>query len=794
MTRRAAVVQFMNLETQQIMKRLIFLSLTLAVNCLPAWAGLTLAAGGKARCVIIQSAEATAPERHAVAELKLHLEAITGAKFDVRDGSGEIPKRAIIVGQGAAARSFFPGIDFAALGSEELAMRVKGGRLLLAGGRPRGTIYAVNRFLQEQCGVRWWTPWATNIPHRATLRIPDLNLRGKPAFEYRAPFWFQGFDPLWKARNGVNSEWHNIPADLGGCLTYKGHAHTFYPLVPPEKYFAPHPEWYSLIDGKRTYDRAQLCLSNPELRDFVVGRVKEWLRESPDAAIISVTQNDWRGQCQCANCKAIDDAEGSPSGSMLAFVNYVAERIEPEFPNVAVDTFAYDYSRKPPKTLKPRPNVIVRLCSIECDFREPLDHPSNAAFLADLEGWSKICRRLYIWDYTTDFRHYVNPHPNWFTLGANMRLFQKDSVRGVFEQGAYQDWGGEMGEMRSWVLAQLLWNPRQDDRALVREFLDGYYGRAAAKPIARYFELMRAASKDFYLRCFLGKDPPHLWFKTLGKAERLWQEAELAAATDPDLLARVRMGHLPVRYAFLREWPRLRYDCWEQNGEWPLPESRRIVADEFEAVCNGVPDKNWTRVNLLNEHGFTVGEFLKPFALDPPGPPAAPPPTRLSKPLPPADLKGVNLRGAVDLQDNLASLTQHGELAEVRPDPAASDCRAVWMSGNHTNRAFRIFGSRLPAATLGKRWNIFFVARVDKTAKAAANDAAFRAGVNDDKSKKHPVDFTVRIGETGNGYRSFLIGTVEMNRDRDIWAEPPGSESVQAVWIDRVILVPARSR
>ena len=147
--------------------------------------------------------------------------------------------------------------------------------------------------------------------------------------------------------------------------------------------------------------------------------MKEWLRESPDAKIISVTQNDCAGACQCPNCKAIDDAEGSPAGSMLTFVNYIAEKIEPEFPDVAVDTFAYQYTRHPPKTIHPRPNVIVRLCSIECNFREPLDDPSNAAFLRDLTTWSKICHRLYVWDYVTDFANYVLPHPNWFVLGPN---------------------------------------------------------------------------------------------------------------------------------------------------------------------------------------------------------------------------------------------------------------------------------------------------------------------------------------------------------------------------------------
>jgi hypothetical protein len=192
----------------------------------------------------------------------------------------------------------------------------------------------------------------------------------------------------------------------------------------------------------------------------------------------------------------------------------------------------------------------------------------------------------------------------------------------VFEQGAYQGFGGEMGELRVWVLAQLLWNPGPDDRALIREFLSGYYGKAAAKPIGRYLDLMYGASKGFDLGCYTKPNPPHLEFKILDEAERLWQRAEKAAAKDPELLARVRLSHQPVRYAFLRDWERLRHDCREQNGTWPLPESRKVVADEFAMACRGVPDKKWTAVNPLNEHGLRVDAFVKSFTHDPPATPS----------------------------------------------------------------------------------------------------------------------------------------------------------------------------
>jgi hypothetical protein len=175
-----------------------------------------------------------------------------------------------------------------------------------------------------------------------------------------------------------------------------------------------------------------------------------------------------------------------------------------------------------------------------------------------------------------------------------------------------------MAELRSWVLAQLLWNPQQDDRALIQEFLDGYYGKAAAEPIRRYLDLMHEASKGFYLACYTRPNAPFRSFKVLAETESLWQQAEKVSARDPEKLVRVRMAHLTVRLAFLRDWTNLREECRRQNAIWPLPKSRKAVADDFGKVCQGIPDQDWTQVRVLNEPGLTVEKFLQQFAHDAP--------------------------------------------------------------------------------------------------------------------------------------------------------------------------------
>ncbi|MGI8604441.1 MAG: DUF4838 domain-containing protein [Verrucomicrobiales bacterium] len=573
-------------------------------------AELLLADAGRTEFVIVIDPAATAPELTAAAQLASTFKQITGAEFPVQTNT-TAPARAILVGQGEAARRVFDGVPFDSFATEEVIIRTKGDHLLLAGGRPSGTLYAVSRFLQQQCGVRWWTPWASRIPKQPTLRVGALDVREKPIFEYREVYWYPAFDADWSWKNFGNGDSSGLAPEKGGRISYKGFVHTFYQLVPPDKHFAEHPEWFSLIKGKRMPERAQLCLTNPKLRDFTVERVKQWLRESPEAGIVSVSQNDCMGACECADCKALDDAEGTHAATMLAFVNYIAEKIEPEFPHVAVDTLAYQYTRKPPKTLKPRGNVVVRLCSIECNFREPHDHPSNAAFADDIRGWSKLFQRLYIWDYTTDFAHYVQPHPNWFVLGPNVRFFRHHNVRGVFEQGAYQSHGSEMSELRAWVLAQLLWNPDQDDRALINEFLEGYYGPDAAPHLRRYLALMHDASKGHHLTCSSPSDAPHLRFKPLAEAEKLWQQAETAAANNPEFVERIRLGHLAVRYVWLSRWTQLRNECDALGVNWPLPESRKQVADDWMAIATGVPGKSWTRITMLNEAGLTPEQWVE---------------------------------------------------------------------------------------------------------------------------------------------------------------------------------------
>ena len=137
-----------------------------------------------------------------------------------------------------------------------------------------------------------------------------------------------------------------------------------------------------------------------------------------------------------------------------------------------VESLAYQYTRKPPKTIKPRDNVLIRLCTIKCSYIQPLDGEQNRKFAADIEGWSKIARHLFIWDYTTNYNDYLGPHPNLRVLVPNVRYFIKHGAIGLFEEGE----GDDFCELKNWLLLRVMWEPNLDGEKLIGEFLSGYYG------------------------------------------------------------------------------------------------------------------------------------------------------------------------------------------------------------------------------------------------------------------------------------------------------------------------------
>jgi hypothetical protein len=538
------------------------LVLLLAAGCtsvrqepLPGTGRCELWIGGRmvtsARHAIVIPDQPTVQERRAAEDLALHIGKMTGQQLAVLGESALGRQTPIAVGRcEATLRKLGVAVDFGSLGDEGVAIETHGAALVLAGNR-RGVLYAVYTFLEDYCGCRWYTPDCSSIPQTGRLAIPRLGVRYRPPLELRSTDYPCSLDADWAVRNKINGTQTRLDVARGGKISYSHFVHTFNSLVSPDRHFAAHPEYFSEVDGTRLKERTQLCLTNPDVLALAREAVRQWIRESPSATIFSVSQNDWGNYCTCAKCKALAEAEGSQAGPLIAFVNGIAGDIAKDYPDKIIDTLAYQWSRKPPRSIRPLTNVCVRLCSIECCFVHPLEAcPKNRSFVDDIRGWNALCNRLYVWDYVINYAHCVMPFPNLDVLRPNIRFFADHGVKGLYEEACYFTQGSELAELRTWIMAKTMWDPAYDTSKATEEFLTAYYG-PAAEPLRKYLDLMHrqaAEHPDWHMTIYSPPTVPNLRPEVVAEAAGLFDAAEARVAGDAVLAARVRVARLPVTY------------------------------------------------------------------------------------------------------------------------------------------------------------------------------------------------------------------------------------------------------
>ncbi|MBC8443133.1 DUF4838 domain-containing protein [PVC group bacterium] len=738
-------------------------------------APLRLSAEGAARAAILLATDATEVERTAAAELATFLKQITGAEFATRAVAA--PGLATLAVGPSAATVVEADLDVSlgSLGHEGIVLRCDGRSLILTGakGARRGTLYAVYTFLTDVTGCRWWAPGASTVPKERTLDVPETDRRESPVFEYRESYIAHTVDGEWAARNRVNGHFYRIPSRLGGHTAYRGYkggwgfVHTFNTIVPPKEFYPKHPDWFSEINGKRIGppERSQWCLANVELLEVVKTRVHEMLSASPPDSIVEVSQNDWRNRCQCAACAALEQEEGSPSGPLLRFVNAVAQHIEKDFPEAAISTLAYQYTRQPPKVTRPRPNVCIRLCSIECSFLQPLEHEANKAFADDIRRWSELTDRLYIWDYVTNFGLPLQPHPNLRVLAPNVRFFARHGAKGVFEEGGHYTRGAAFSDVRAWVLARLLWNPKLDGDALVREFVAGYY-EDAAPYVQKYIDRLHDTAEESgcYMPCFDRKSP-YLGVAFLNEAEQLFAQAEPDVAGKPQVLKRVELGHASVWHAIMSRWTWLKIRKMVQGTDDWFARSREEYCRDYVRVC---------REHRVNSKHIKPWEKMS---------------RRRQADLP--DLvKGLPRTRWLDLQDELFTLYKPGKWASYVDDASASDGMAARMPADHLQWAVQCTVPMEPDLA-ARKWAVYVAVRVERN-EEEADGGAFQAGVYDTRARKGLGHLAVSLSDAApsDQYRLYRIKNARLSPDAYIWVAPTKNpDLVKGIYVDRMLLV-----
>ena len=577
------------------------------------------AAGGNGLFLLLPP-EATESETDAANYLQTYLEEITSVKPDTVTTLRAVPDGCVI------SLSLSPEMADLAKGSYRLRWGLDAAKaatedpvFYIEAADARGLYNGVFGFLRRLCGMEIYATDVKRVPQAQTITAEKPYwYEYTPTLEYADTDWISPHDLEFALANGLNGLYSPIEHIHGGKVNYMWFCHTLSKsIVSEEEWFESHPEYFALAeDGDRR--PTQLCLSNPEVIAQAKKDVRARLEEAydPEAAlnIISVTQDDNYDYCHCENCTAIADQYGGQSGLMLWFVNQIAEDIEPDYPDVVVDTFAYQYTRQAPTGITARDNVCVRLCSIECCFAHALNDPDcefNAKFMKDLEDWSKICSRLYVWDYVTNFMQTLCVFPNFEVLRSNIDTFRSHSVVGIYEEGAYyaDPAGTEFYDLRAYLLSTLMRDEmtEEEEQAARRGFLEAYYGgEQSAAAIDEIIDICcdRAGNEQGHL--FIYSNAKYsingITKEDVRKINELWQIALTAAKENGDEAAvtRIENSRLAWRY----------YEACTGKGEYSgilpgLPNAGKIKKLIADLKAAGI-----TRYN----EGLTLDEMhLSPY-------------------------------------------------------------------------------------------------------------------------------------------------------------------------------------
>ncbi len=778
--------------------RLLSMVFCLAV-CLKV-AAVTLGTNGTG-CVCVLPTQPTAVEESAAEELAVYFERMGLARPPVvRDGA-ILPDGAYPLQIGWTTRAKeLTSLSATDMADDEFVVRVTDGGAVLAGHPTRGTLYAVDHLL-EKCGVRWWSALDEYIPKYQELELPEINERVNLAFLARQTdgAQFSGGNAL-----ATKVAWYNvhqkinfkgIPTAMGGSdsdNTLCAYSHTAERLVPDEAFFDGHrnlygedetfggckPEWFALRDGRRLgASEGQPCLTNPEVVAVAAQNIIKLIaRVNPDCKLVFLTQNDNTAYCECPACLEAIRRLGNRADLNIQFVNEVGARVRRVYPQVELETFAYQYTLEPPKTVQPADFVRVQFCTIEANTAQPLTHPSNRMLLEALKGWTDICRKVDVWCYTTNFLNYGLIHPVTRTMAADIPLYHRLGVQKCFcEEGPESGQFSWFAVWRGYLAAHLMANPALDADALRDDFFQGYYG-PAAEPLMRLVDLYEteAAASGRVMTCFQ-LDTAH-WLKaaTLEQGEALLREAEAAAPKDSLYAKRL----IPLRAC--HDWTRLwrhEHTVLVKAGNSQLIDNQQVktIREKLVMQLDAVPrTPGWK--GLYFKMGMLPLDRMLPMLNGY----LAPEPAHTALP---AALRGLPEDDLIILPTARQSVTE-GErgIADYK-----SPCgEATRLRLNSHRWVARI---DLPALPPCGEWEILVEARLPDAVAAPKGTAVmggvYALGTNFAVKTEVPIAAS-RLSR--DAYRLFSLGVTDFHRDGQIYFAGVGNAAVPELLIGRVFL------
>jgi len=447
-------------------------------------------------------------ERLAAREVQKYVSLVAGAELPIV-AAAEGPGIVLVAGDADGVGELYS-IDISAR------------RVRIRGNCPVTLLFGVYDFLETHLGCRWLAgdEVGEQIPRRLRVRIPTSTRVERPSMPVRTFFLRREPEMWWALRNRLNGFYTRefveslgtgtrrsllyLPADQGGI-------HAWYRIVPAQKYFDKHPEYFAMIDGKRTpgsLRSGQICTTNPDVIRIVADAARAYFEQDPAARVFSIAPNDGYGWCECESCRALDEQLGGArnwaarnqpivTDRLLYFANQVAERALDGLPNRELFIFAYVNYVVPPQVVKPREGVTVWLCHYRpaCyahAISDP-DCPENALFLQHLRTWGQWPERMGIYAYTDKSMWEGLPRPIVRSMMADIELFDAAGIPRYVAQSAASNWG-QMGALY-WATTKKLWDTGADVERLLHRWCAGMFAESA-QPMWRFVSVLEKAVAD----------------------------------------------------------------------------------------------------------------------------------------------------------------------------------------------------------------------------------------------------------------------------------------------------------
>ncbi|MBO4305297.1 MAG: DUF4838 domain-containing protein [Lentisphaeria bacterium] len=608
--------------------------------------------GGRAASCIVLRENASKTEKHAAKELSYFLGKISG---------GECPR----IGTAPVAGKYpiyLELTDDKRVEKEGFRITADAKSLRIAGREEVGVLYGVYEVLKKDGGIRWLTPGddgeyfkvkpTISVKEGVRIKNPDFAWRNLHfvSMRYSSPIkdtrdWGMRNNARFRARlnlfetkelKDLLEERAVIPEAGGHCFTPLLLGDGTGKRVKAETLFREHPEYFPVVNGKRTISRgggagnAQPCTSNADVIRIVADGVAAWSRKAAGKPLLfGFGNNDCTQWCSCEKCLAQDPPEerkkGIKSTRYWKFLNAVLEQVRAKAPNAKMVGWTYQTFSVPPKGVKPNLNLTALMISNHrrC-WKHALDDPNcptNGWYLKYNKDWHDTGVKMYSYEmlsragihfipieriWVENLRWYKKNMPNFIGMQT-----ERSAPDGIYTRSKAQQKEGSIAWFRMWQSIYLAmyfhWDVNADFEKVAEEANSLYYGKGwegGIKPFRKLLEKLFLESSG----CWgYGHSAPVGKFLDVPgakeKLEKYLSSAEKAAALDPDKRA---LAHVKREREFFES-------TWVKAHEEYIKNFREIKAYPLagKIVLDGkLSEKDWKNADTVTRFTLTNGSGL----------------------------------------------------------------------------------------------------------------------------------------------------------------------------------------